>query len=171
MASALAAIHAKGIVHRDLKPANVLLLPCDGDADFVKVVDFGISKVNASDDQADQARHHDRHAGVHVAGAGHGPGRRGGPPQRPVGPGLHGLADAERPRPLQGEPLDRSAASIEQDEPPPLLGTAPHVSPQVEKVLRRALAKRQSDRFPTIRAFVRALEACASAAPPPSSRP
>ncbi|MEP6863658.1 MAG: serine/threonine-protein kinase, partial [Deltaproteobacteria bacterium] len=42
-ASALAAAHAKGIVHRDIKPENLFLLQRNN-ADFVKVVDFGISK-------------------------------------------------------------------------------------------------------------------------------
>ena len=42
-AGALAAAHAKGIVHRDIKPENLFLLRRK-DTDFVKVVDFGISK-------------------------------------------------------------------------------------------------------------------------------
>lgn len=46
LGSALAYLHAREIIHRDLKPANILI---DGGDGAVKLVDFGIARLNGSE--------------------------------------------------------------------------------------------------------------------------
>jgi len=51
MAKSLREAHSKGIVHRDLKPDNVVLETVGEEADFVKVLDFGVAKLAEGDGQ------------------------------------------------------------------------------------------------------------------------
>jgi serine/threonine-protein kinase len=43
--------HQAGIIHRDLKPANCFVVTYDGDPDFIKIVDFGISKLQGPENE------------------------------------------------------------------------------------------------------------------------
>jgi eukaryotic-like serine/threonine-protein kinase len=171
--SALSVIHGKGIVHRDLKAANVFLLTLDGIGDFAKVVDFGISKVQAARTQLTRD--------YTMVGTPEGM----SPEQATARPDevdhrtdqwalacliwrmLSGAL------PFQGATLRDLLAQIVHQDPPPLSAAVPGVPAPVEAVLRRALAKQKDDRFPTIGAFARAFETAAAppagvaAVPPP----
>lgn len=49
MGQALAAAHEKGVYHRDLKPENVMLEEVGGGRQQVKLIDFGVARVKASE--------------------------------------------------------------------------------------------------------------------------
>lgn len=161
---ALGAVHARGIVHRDLKPGNVLLLAIDGLGDFVKLLDFGISKVARattqitrqstvlgtpgymSPEQADGRSDLVNHSSDQWA----------------LGAMVWHMLSGQPP--FTGQTLDELLARVVNDDPPPLAEVVPDLpwAARLDGVLRRALAKRQRQRFPTVGAFQRALDAAAT---------
>lgn len=161
VASALGAAHARDIVHRDLKPANIFLMAASGEPDFVKVLDFGISKVKAASARLTRAKA--------VVGT---PNYMS--PEQATGKveETDHRADQWALACIAWESLTGRTPFLADDptallyqivnmDPPPLAPLAPGLQPDVEGVLRQALSKRFTNRFPTIREFARAFESAA----------
>jgi hypothetical protein len=73
-------------------------------------------------------------------------------------------------KPFNADSLPVLLVQITQQPPPALSLLTPGLPPEVEQVLRRALSKKRSERFASVSAFARALEA-ASVAPAPAPAP
>jgi serine/threonine-protein kinase len=48
--AAIGEAHRRGVLHRDIKPGNCFRVTRDGDPDFIKVLDFGLAKLFATQD-------------------------------------------------------------------------------------------------------------------------
>ncbi len=163
--ASLAEAHAAGLVHRDVKPANIFLTFRGGQHDFVKVLDFGLAKAAGGGDEASltstntvagtplyvspeaitEPEQIDARADVYAIGA--------------VGYFL-----------LTGSPVfaGSSAADIclmhvtAKPQPPSARAGRP-VSPDLEAILLRCLAKSPSDRPADAADLLHLLETCSVA--------
>jgi serine/threonine-protein kinase len=164
VASALAVAHQEGVVHRDLKPGNVFLTNRADGGIFVKVVDFGISKVlKAATTKLSMAR---AVVGTPEYMA----------PEQAAGRGDHvnhwsdqwalavlGWHMLTGRLPFWKPEVSAMLNQVIAEEPTPLVPELARLIPRdVDKVLRRALSKKREDRYPTITAFARAFEAAAT---------
>jgi len=158
IAAALHAAHARGIVHRDLKPENVMLLSGAGVADFVKVLDFGISQASWRPRLTE---------GERVAGT----------PQYMAPEQACGLREQIDHRsdqfslaaiaytlltgqePFRGENPIAVLYEVVHHEPLLPSQVVPAITPEIEAVIMRGLAKEQADRYPNVLAFASALRA------------
>jgi serine/threonine-protein kinase len=160
------AAHAKGIVHRDLKPDNIFLVDHDDQQDFVKLLDFGISKMIDPDLQVAATK-------LTTTGV-----VMGTPlymaPEQAMGAEIDHLADvyacgvmlyemlAGKP-PFDGATYAVLVAKLLTSEPPLLADIRPGLSPKLVAAVHRALEKDPAARFQSADAFSAALPQLTSA--------
>ncbi|MDO9017076.1 MAG: FHA domain-containing serine/threonine-protein kinase [Deltaproteobacteria bacterium] len=161
--SALEEAHARGLVHRDVKPENVMLAPAAGDpvGEVARLMDFGLAKILDQSLEGSVAVH--TAAGVVM----------GTPdymsPEQWAGAALDGRADLYavgvmlyemllgRP-PFEAPTLLALAALHCHAEVPPFPADAAPMLAALEPVVRRALAKRPEQRWPSAVAMRAAIE-------------
>jgi serine/threonine protein kinase/uncharacterized tellurite resistance protein B-like protein len=154
--SALGAAHQAGIVHRDMKPGNVFLIRRNETPDFVKVLDFGIAKIND---------------GVQLTQAGMVFGTAAYmSPEQATGGEVDGRADIYAVGcmlfemltgrlPFPGDNFMKVLSQHIRELPPKLRDVVPEleIPPGVEELVAKTLAKFPQDRFATTAELEQAL--------------
>jgi serine/threonine protein kinase len=157
LGSALAAAHAKGVVHRDLKPQNIFLTQVPDDDWYVKILDFGISKIKGStsivtqdnsligtpyymspeqaEGRADQIDHRTDQFALAVM--------------------VYEMVTGKSP--FEGESIPSVLYHVVHTQPPMAHEVNPEVPVAMGLALARGMAKKSTDRFDSIKEFTRAL--------------
>ncbi|HXX65979.1 MAG TPA: serine/threonine-protein kinase [Polyangiaceae bacterium] len=164
---ALREAHSMGVIHRDLKPANILLVEHADEPDFVKVLDFGLVK------QVTESRSEDlTQAGLFM----------GSPkymaPEQVRGDRVDARTDIYALGVILYEmacgkvPFDRPNSvhilmAQVQEQPPPLHVANPQatVSPALEEVIMRCMAKDPEQRFRSMEEVLVALKLVSGISP------
>lgn len=142
-ATALDYAHREGVIHRDIKPTNILFTE-DGDA---KIGDFSIAYVNKLDS-----------TGTMPMGMVGSP-RYMSPEQISedsltnqtdlfsLGVIMYELLTGKHP--FQAENFSRLVQKILNEEPPPMSELRQGISPDLERIVRKAMAKNREERYKT----------------------
>jgi serine/threonine protein kinase len=160
--------HSQGIVHRDIKPANLFVARHSDSTPFVKVLDFGISKIvdqgptdsltrtNAtlgsafymSPEQIRQAKSVDRRTDIYALGV-----------------TLYELLTGKHP--FTAETFPALCVEIVTGTPAPIRQHRPDVPPELAAVIAKAIARELTDRYQSVAELVAALTPWV----PPRSQP
>ncbi len=175
MLEGLEAAHGAGIIHRDLKPDNVYLLKGRrGQADFAKLLDFGISKFSQlsgesgfsmtrtgavmgtpyymSPEQAKGAKEMDHRADLYA-----------------VGVILYESVTGQVP--FNADTFNELLFKIVLEQPPPVEQLVPDIDPGFAAIIARGMAREAAHRYQTAEEFQQALDAWAQTGVGPEALP
>ncbi len=151
LCSGLSEAHDLGIIHRDLKPDNVLMTEWRGEKDFAKILDFGIAKLKQPDGSKEQQK-------LTQAGIVYGTPEYLSPEQAQaidldhrtdiysLGCMLYELMTGRVPF-EETTPVKILTAHVFNEVEPPSKVAPDRVSPTMEKIILKAMAKEPGDRF------------------------
>jgi eukaryotic-like serine/threonine-protein kinase len=173
MARGLSAAHEKGIVHRDLKPDNVFITRDDR----VKILDFGLAKRSLAGSAAEHATMTSplpTTPGTVLGTVGY------MSPEQVRGQEVDHRSDifsfgavlyemVSGKRAFHGDSQVETMNAILKEDVPELIGSAAHVSPGLDRIIRRCLDKKPERRFQSASDLAFALEALSGPATASSS--
>lgn len=160
IANALNAAHDHGVLHRDLKPENIFLIVRDGVQDFVKVLDFGLAKLTHGDELGMYPSRAETVMGTPYYMS---------PEQCEGRPDIDHRSDVYAlgvilfemltgKVPFGGDAYGKILVKHISVQPPAARSIVPDLSPALDTILFRALAKSPGDRFQSMSDFRKALE-------------
>ncbi len=161
----LGAAHQAGIVHRDLKPDNVYVVKRGG-YDFVKILDFGVSKFTSSNEELSMTK----------TGAVMGTPYYMSPEQARGQPidhrsdlyaiGVVAYQAATGRVPFDAETFNELLFKIALETPEPIERVVPGIDVGFASIVRKAMERDQNHRFQSAREFAHALDTWRAGAGP-----
>lgn len=148
VASALDYAHKNKLIHRDVKPENMLI----GQNEQVLLTDFGLvmmAQTSRSQSSSDLAGTVAYMAPEQLRGR-----PRFASDQYALGVVVYEWLCGRRP--FNGSFAEIASQQV-MESPPPLCEMEPHLAPEIEQVVLKALAKNPADRFESVGDFARAL--------------
>jgi eukaryotic-like serine/threonine-protein kinase len=161
-AKALGKAHQSGIVHRDLKPDNIFLTDLDGEL-FVKILDFGIAKVQSepgvamtatggtfgtplymSPEQLLSAKHVDHHADLWSLGA-------------------VAYCSLTKKHPFPGDTIGAISVAVHNGVFEPATAHRPDLPPELDAWFLRAFRRNPGERFGSARELADSFRAAVGA--------
>ncbi|WP_437969929.1 protein kinase [Sorangium sp. So ce260] len=150
--------HAQGIVHRDLKPENIMLVRRGEDPDYVKVLDFGIARLDWADKAATTQAGLIFGTAKYISPEG-AEGQRVGPPADVYSIATMLYQCLAGRAPFEGD--SPVALLVQHTHAPPAdlrsIARSSYVPAPIAQVVMQNLAKKPADRAPDARALGRDL--------------